>query len=72
MVGRDLPNIYALALGCCAPSGSCVYIRQISPDHVITFTYIAIINYTEASLAAGGNKNTLVKFVVIPVNVAIY
>ena len=36
MVRRDLPDIYALALGRCAPSGSCVYIRQIPTDHVIS------------------------------------
>ena len=49
MVRRDLPDIYARARGregsCVyigAPEGSCVYIRQIPPDHVITFTYLIV------------------------------
>ena len=37
MGSRDLPDMSALALGRCAPSGSCVHIRQITPAHV---TYI--------------------------------
>ena len=37
MCGWDLPDMSALALGRCAPSGSCVHIRQIPPAHV---TYI--------------------------------
>ena len=35
----DLPNMSALTLGCCAPSGSCVYIRQITPAHVTYIIY---------------------------------
>ena len=37
MGSRDLPDMSALARGRCAPSGSCVHIRQITPAHV---TYI--------------------------------
>ena len=33
----DLPDMSALALRHCTPSGSCVHIRQITPAHV---TYI--------------------------------
>ena len=36
MVRRDLPDIYARALGRTAPEGECVYIRQILTDHVIS------------------------------------
>ena len=38
MCGWDLPDMSALALGCCALSDFCVHIRQIPPAHV---TYIA-------------------------------
>ena len=37
--GRDLPDMSALALGCTAPSGLCVHIRQITPAHVTYITY---------------------------------
>ena len=40
MGSRDLPDMSALALGRCAPSGSCVHIRQITPAHV---TYITCV-----------------------------
>ena len=33
MCNQDLPDMFALALGCCAPSGSWVYIRQIPLAH---------------------------------------
>ena len=40
MGSRDLPDMSALALRRCAPSGSCVHIMQITPAHV---TYITCI-----------------------------
>ena len=39
MGSRDLPDMSALALRRCAPSGSCVHIRQITPAHVTYITY---------------------------------
>ena len=42
MGGRDLPDMSALALGRCAPSGSCVHIRQITPAHVTYITWCII------------------------------
>ena len=44
MCCQDLPDMSALNLGPCAPSGSCVYIRQIPPAHVIYITYTIYCN----------------------------
>ena len=37
MYSQDLPDMSAPVLGRCAPSDSCIHIRQIPPAHV---TYI--------------------------------
>jgi len=39
----NLPEIYALALGRCAPSCSCIYFRQITRAHVITTTKLVMM-----------------------------
>ena len=39
MGSRDLPDMSAIALGCCVPSGSCIHIRQVTPAHVTYITY---------------------------------
>ena len=39
--GRDLPDISALGLGCCAPSGVVgIYLANLSLLCYITYTYI--------------------------------
>ena len=45
MGSRDLPDMSALALGRCAPLGSCVHIRQIIPAHVTYITYMYVCKY---------------------------